>query len=640
MLAEVAGHWAETRDDLLLQVLTRAGLLPSFPITARVLLALKWDHLDIALEHGAAVVALLLGACTDRDSEIASRAAQALRRLPDEAAREALCRQALEEGNAAAFAAAGEIGCAPVAPERRAMFYFLSDQWAAYEALDFDRALLRAGYETATPGLRRRVLDRARQSGRVDVAEALLGGAAGLRPERMSADEWRALLDTLERTEAWGRLWALVREAPPAWGAAVLTRLPPAGWTPPGADADEYRALCVLATGWSERACGTANPCRSTWQIGPGAVRSLAFSPTGHLLIASALENRNLHLWHPPHGEQATLPLGISASSLVFRPDGGLFAAGGDDGRVFLCDFPAVRTLDACTGPVLTLAFTPDGQTLVALTRDAVQIWDLTEHEAEAKLRELSGGLTCCAVSPDGEVLATGTDDGRVWLSWHLPHGELQDALVGHAAPITSLDFASDGRTLASTDRGGTVCLWDVKSLRCLHTAHPVLLPLLDPDFQADRYGAIDRSRSRLAFVGAHPEGKTFLARTSGPRVLLWALEDRCPDRALRGHTHNVTCIAGCPATLLLASGDEAGEVRVWSLPSRLAELAHRPVAQMTLDDWDWVRDRAVRTVTPEERSSLCFLNALLKLRFQTDVQLGEPSPHVPAGAHDILLEG
>ena len=221
MLAEVASHWAETRDDLLLQVLTRAGLLPSFPITARVLLALKWDHLDIALEHGAAVVALLLGACTDRDSEIASRAAQALRRLRDEAAREALCRQALEEGNAAAVAAAREIGCAPVAPERRAMFYFLSDQWAAYEALDFDRALLRAGYETATPGLRRRVLDRARQSGRVDVAEALLGGAAGLRPERMSADEWRALLDTLERTEGipkpfteetWNQTLARLRE--------------------------------------------------------------------------------------------------------------------------------------------------------------------------------------------------------------------------------------------------------------------------------------------------------------------------------------------------------------------------------------------------------------------------------------------
>ena len=103
-----------------------------------------------------------------------------------------------------------------------------------------------------------------------------------------------------------------------------------------------------------------------------------------------------------------------------------------------------------CFARVFALALTPDGQTLVSLTHDFAQIWDLTEKEPEGKPVRQSGGLTCLAIAPDGEVLATGNEDGWVHLSWHLPDAELQDHFVEHSKAITGLAFSSDGRALAS----------------------------------------------------------------------------------------------------------------------------------------------------------------------------------------------
>jgi WD40 repeat protein len=64
--------------------------------------------------------------------------------------------------------------------------------------------------------------------------------------------------------------------------------------------------------------------------------------------------------------------------------------------------------------------------------------------------------------SPDGRILASGDDYGRLQL-WNmesrLPIGP---PLVGHDADIFNLSFSPDGSKLASGDIGGNVVLWDI----------------------------------------------------------------------------------------------------------------------------------------------------------------------------------
>jgi len=61
--------------------------------------------------------------------------------------------------------------------------------------------------------------------------------------------------------------------------------------------------------------------------------------------------------------------------------------------------------------------------------------------------------------SPDGEILATGSEDGVVHL-WRAADGELLNTLLGHNGYIISLMFAPDGYLMTNGSVDGTAILW------------------------------------------------------------------------------------------------------------------------------------------------------------------------------------
>jgi WD40 repeat protein len=647
----LAARWAECRDEALLAPLRRTGHVPEGPPALHVLTALQLGRADALTQVGAGGAAALLGACAGADPQIAEGARHALRRLRDPQAQGAVCQRVIDADDATAREAALAAGYRPLAPERQALFLFLTGQWEAYDQLDFDRRLLRAAYEGAGEALRKRIAAQARREGRAELVEVLAGGRGG-RPGQMSDDEWAATLDVLERAGAWPRLWRLARSAPPRWAAAGLQRLATSGWSPPAAERADYEELRELARGWSPAVFGSTELCRAVLRGHDGSVECLAASPDGQLLASGGADGR-VCVWRLPGGEwlgeyrerwpgRAGGHEG-AVNCLAFSRDGRVLASGGDDATVRLWRVPdggRCRVLRGCTGRVFALGLTPDGKTLVSLTRDFAQVWDLTEEEPEGKPVRQSGGLTCMAIAPDGEVLATGNEDGWAHLSWHLPDAELQDHFVEHTRAITGLAFSRDGRTLATAAADGAVRLGDVARARPTGTLPGRWAVLTAPGFEPDPHAAVGHWRNPLARLWPLPDGRLLAARVGRGSVRLWTPFDGRTQYRLRGHAGNVTCLAVAPEVRLLASGGSDGTVRLWGLPTRLAELGRAPQEKLTLADWEWVRAELGRAGLPEEeRRPLRFLDALLRQRWGSAVHLDE-APRLAGGAHDILIEG
>ncbi|MBD2506252.1 serine/threonine protein kinase [Nostoc muscorum FACHB-395] len=208
------------------------------------------------------------------------------------------------------------------------------------------------------------------------------------------------------------------------------------------------------------------------------AVKSVAFSPDGQIL-ATASDDKTIKLWQVETLKEICTLLGHShaVKSVAFSPDGQILASGSWDKTIKLWDVNTGTEICTITGHQLqvnSVAFSPQGQLLASASYDrTIRLWQIEGSQREIQnrpcyslLSTLSGhawAVLTVAFSPDGQILATGSDDNTIKL-WEVNTGQLICTLVGHSWSVVAVAFTADGEKLLSASCDKTVKLWRVST--------------------------------------------------------------------------------------------------------------------------------------------------------------------------------
>ena len=187
--------------------------------------------------------------------------------------------------------------------------------------------------------------------------------------------------------------------------------------------------------------------------------------------------------------------------SVAVHPRGTVFATAGKDGRALIwsaAEGQVSRAIDVGSGWVENVAWSPDGQLLAASCSRKVYVYDENGEEvwrsddhpstvsaiawssvgelattcygratffgaATGELRqklEWQGSLVSMVLSPDGGIVACGSQDNTVHF-WRRSSGE-DSRMAGYPAKPSALAFDSTG-TLLATGGGESVIVWSFR---------------------------------------------------------------------------------------------------------------------------------------------------------------------------------
>ncbi len=219
-----------------------------------------------------------------------------------------------------------------------------------------------------------------------------------------------------------------------------------------------------------------------------------------------------------------------------------------------------LATLSAPSGqPLSSVAFSPDGNIIATGDQNGhTYLWDASSRRLIATLTGSPGVYVEVAFSPDGKTIVTGDANGSADL-WNTSSHRLITTLTDPSGLLAVVAFSPDGDVIAVGDSYGPTYLWDASS-------HSLIATLTDP------------SGLQVLSVAFSPDGRTIATgEKRGPFTYLWDASSHSLIATLTDPSGEQTdSVAFSPDGKMIAIGDYSGSTYLWNASS------HRLIATLT----------------------------------------------------------
>ncbi|KAG1838017.1 WD40-repeat-containing domain protein [Suillus subalutaceus] len=254
------------------------------------------------------------------------------------------------------------------------------------------------------------------------------------------------------------------------------------------------------------------------------------------------------------------------------------------------------------------------GHIITCSTDGSLRLWGLesgTQIGEDWQDEGDNAGVWSMALSPNGETIASGHDNGEVRL-WNIETRRVITRWTGRSNVVWSLCWSADGNQVLSGSRDGTVRIWDVKSgktVLTIKTGHKWMnaAVIYPPDATKIATGGDDKDGVKIWDAKT---GKLFKTLISGQIFDTTTWEEIV---VLEGHTDwvNATSLSGNGHILASASVDKT--VCLWNLDTnrQVVPLEHEDVVRCVALSLD---GKVLVTVCPNGNVYTWDIHAILKV--------------------------
>jgi WD40 repeat protein len=357
-------------------------------------------------------------------------------------------------------------------------------------------------------------------------------------------------------------------------------------------------------------------------------VHTLIFHPADETLLLS-VSGPVAKLWKLPEGAALfEMRHDAQINSAQFDPRGNRIVTASSDRTVRLWDIATGKLIGEeikHDGEVSNAVVSADGKLMASLVGSRLLLWDMGDKPKLRFTFEHGQRVSCARFSPDGLVIISGTDGGRVQgrnvntgetvgeairedgavvaidlnrdgtrvlvatatgnaRVWELPPRRPLASRLVHDGPIEALALSADGRFLATGSADAKARLWNLSaehsSARELPHGAALLSVAFSPDGKYVLTGSDTKARlwsassgeimgeplvhsATVSKVAFAPDGNSFVTATEDGTAQLWDLARR-PIGKPMSHGGRLTALEfGADGKKLFTAGAD-GKIRLW----------------------------------------------------------------------------